>query len=401
MKTGRFYKTGDLGRYNADGTIIYLARRDTQLKIRGQRVDVGEVEHNICLHPSTKRSVGVVPSSGKLKERLVVLVTLHGIPELPASPECLVLIQDDDLKKLAANEVSSIRTIAERNLPRHMVPTLWIPVQSIPLLLSGKINWKLVVKLVENLTKEAYNDMISQTTQSAINKPSSEIGLYLQRLWGLILDIPATNIGVDQSFFSLGGDSVLAMQIISRCRADNVILSIQDIFRLKTIQKLAPRCESVGSKIQVTNGNGADIILQAIAEATLTSYQLTNYEIETIYPCSPMQDHILEIQMRKDPNAWYASFIIEVVPTHGSTIDIMVLAESWQNVVSRHQILRTIFTAPNDEGRRQQVVLKEFQALISQISTDSSEPSVIFDGFKQNIPGTEGPHHNFTVAKSS
>ncbi|KAL7914382.1 hypothetical protein GGI35DRAFT_467491 [Trichoderma velutinum] len=359
LSTGRFYKTGDLARWTSDGSIYYLGRKDVQVKIHGQRIELGEK-----LHQGGGISV----------------------------------IDDADLKSRSQAEVADIIESVKKSLPRHMVPSLWIPVHDVPKLPSGKTNRRFINQWLEEMDQQLHADLTT-SSQSRIVPPKSDMEAMLQRIWGDVLHLDAKNISTDQSFFSLAGDSVLAMQLMARCRAEGVTVKVRDIFQYTTIASLAPRCiQDVGGLNAITDNYMPQTTIIEAEHGDLDFDDMSN--IEAVYPSSPMQSSILAIQ-ETQKNAWFASFIVEAkLPSQHKSTQMEDLAMGWQMVVNRHAVLRTTFRAGKQTGRQYQIVLKEFAAPVSYITDASStDPTSIFN-ISPDIPEYGLPPHHMVFAET-
>lgn len=397
--TGRFYKTGDLARWTSDGSIYYLGRKDAQVKIHGQRIELGEVEYRIAEKAGAafKGVVAAVPSSGRLKQRLVALLSLGD--QTPYQSGGISVIDDVDLKSRVLAEIADISEAVKKSLPRHMVPSLWIPVHDVAKLPSGKTNRRFINKWLEDMDQQLYAELTT-SSQPTIIPPSSDMEAMLQRIWGDILHLDATNISMDQSFFALAGDSVLAMQLMARCRAEGVAVKVRDIFQYTTIASLAPRCtREVSSEYSATESY---LPRTSLIEAEEGDFNLRPdmSNIEAVYPSSPMQQDILNIQ-EIQKNAWFASFIVEAkLPSQYRLSQIADLAEGWQKVVDRHAILRTFFQAGQRTGRYYQVVLKHFTAPVSYTTgASSADPMIIFNP-SPDMPESGLPPHRMVFAET-
>ncbi|KAL9601435.1 MAG: hypothetical protein Q9219_002501 [cf. Caloplaca sp. 3 TL-2023] len=161
----RIYKTGDLVRQNSDGTFDYLGRKDLQVKVRGQRVEIGEVEHHISTYPGIALSMVARPQSGPYGQTLVAIMQLvstsdtkgHG-NDLDHLPNEYVLAADFDRKKL----LSSLRM----TLPNYMVPTHVLVVSKLPLSVSGKIDRKVVDAWLIRTSRPVESTFMSETLTS-------------------------------------------------------------------------------------------------------------------------------------------------------------------------------------------------------------------------------------------
>ncbi|UKZ57179.1 NRPS [Trichoderma virens] len=360
VPVGRFYKTGDLARWTSDGNIYYLGRKDVQVKIHGQRIELGET-----------------------------LYQGGGIS----------VIDDVDLKSRLLAEFADITESVKKSLPRHMVPSLWIPVHNVPKLPSGKTNRRFISQWLEEMSQELHTELTT-SSQPRIVPPNSDMEAMLQRIWGDILHLDSKSISTDQSFFSLAGDSVLAMQLMAHCRAEGVIVKVRDIFQYTTIASLAPRfTREMGELYGVS---GEHMPQKTIIEAEQGDLDLDDVSnIEAVYPSSPMQRSILTIQ-ETQRNAWFASFIVEAeLPTQHRPTQLEDLTMSWQMVVNRHSIVRTAFRTGKHTDRYYQIKLKKFSAPVSYITDASSADHTSIFNVSPNIPEFGLPPHHLVLAEAT
>lgn len=245
----RFYKTGDLVRYNSEqGSLSYVGRKDTQIKFHGQRIEIGEIEHHLSADPSTKHGLILLPKSGPCKQRLIAVISLSdSLPRDTAQSGTVLKLVEGAMKD---SQVEEIRERMSARLPAYMVPTTWICMETLPMLTSGKLDRKSVAKWVEGISLELY----LQITQRAGSKendvaPASEVENKLGYIWSHILNIPHNQIGLDRSFLSLGGDSITAMTCMSQAKKIGLGLAVQDILRCKSLKQLATCVKAVQASI--------------------------------------------------------------------------------------------------------------------------------------------------------
>ncbi|KAH7130267.1 hypothetical protein B0J11DRAFT_429378 [Dendryphion nanum] len=241
--TRRFYKTGDLVKYNEDGTMLYLGRKDSQTKVRGQRLELSEVEHHLMDDPSVQNALASVPKSGPCAKRLVGVVSVQDVAASRAPAEGLLLLPAET----ASFNIAAIRDRVCERLPAYMVPSLWVAVSGFPLMPSGKMDRRRVVQWLEQMDTETYRTI----TTLGLEAPKDEVNdveSKLQAIFANVLNLPAEDIRLNQSFLHLGGDSIAAMQVSSQCRAQGLAITVQDIIRSKSIAVLA-------SKVSISEGD--------------------------------------------------------------------------------------------------------------------------------------------------
>ncbi len=204
------YRTGDLGRYLPDGDIEFLERIDGQVKLRGFRVELGEIENQLLRHEKVK--------------------------------EAVVLVKEDNRKNMilcayivASVEVSlaDLKAHLEEKLPDFMVPANFIILEKFPLTANGKIDYR-------SLPEPQGKTLEGQVKYEA---PRSDVERKLVEIWEEVLG--QKNIGIHDDFFLLGGDSIVTIQVISRMAREGYKVDMRDIFSNPTIEKLAKFAESV------------------------------------------------------------------------------------------------------------------------------------------------------------
>ena len=196
-KTGaRSYATGDYGVYDARGDLVYLGRRDQQIKLRGYRVERGEIEAALATHPTVAQAFVPAPASG---EPLVAYA----------------------VRAAAAARPGELRDWMAARLPDYMLPTEVIPLDRLPLTSSGKVD-------TAALPRPGTSDYVA---------PRDAMETAILAVWQSVLG--TEQIGVTSDFFAVGGDSISAIQIASRLGADGIVTSARDILSEGTVESLA------------------------------------------------------------------------------------------------------------------------------------------------------------------
>jgi long-subunit acyl-CoA synthetase (AMP-forming)/aryl carrier-like protein len=199
----RLYKTGDLGRWKADGNIEYLGRADEQVKIRGYRIELGEIENALQECELVKQAAVLVKQTAEGSKRLVGYVVPEGEYD-----------KDEIVKYL------------NKRLPDHMVPAMWVKMDTLPLTKNGKVDRRALPEVdgSELLSKEYV-------------APRNEMESALAEIWKGLLHID--KVGIHDNFFELGGDSIITIQVLSRARRLGYELKPKDIFIHQTIAGLS------------------------------------------------------------------------------------------------------------------------------------------------------------------
>ncbi len=216
----RLYRTGDLGRWRRDGEIEYLGRVDGEVKLRGMRIDLGEIESVLVSPVGVEEAV--VELSGEGAEQRLVAYVVAGEEGTPSARE--------------------LRRYLRSKLPEHMVPASYVRVEEMPLLPSGKVNRRALAEVGGVVLSE--QGMVAART---------EVEQKLAEMWGEVLKVG--EVGVDQNFFELGRHSLLVLQVMVRIRREfNVELGVRTMFEEPTIAELAIEVEkarAMGTKAQM------------------------------------------------------------------------------------------------------------------------------------------------------
>nr|POF14182.1 nonribosomal peptide synthetase fmpe [Quercus suber] len=217
----RLYKTGDLVRYNEDGTIDYVGRKDVQIKIRGQRVEPGEVEYHIKKLLPIVRQVAVAFDPTPSRSSLVAFICV--IPQRRSS-ECTVLGMTDGLRQTLAALVEKLTA----QLPVYMVPTHYIPVTMIPTTTSGKVDGRFLRGLLAGMTGQDMSAFLTDE-KTEFCAPTTELESSLRSLWSQVLGIRETEIGVNDNFYRFGGDSIKIVTLVDRIKRHHQVTLSRDL----------------------------------------------------------------------------------------------------------------------------------------------------------------------------
>nr|WP_314483498.1 non-ribosomal peptide synthase/polyketide synthase [uncultured Pseudomonas sp.] len=212
----RLYRTGDLVRQRVDGVIEYLGRLDHQVKLRGLRIELGEIEARLVEQPFVREAV-VLVLDGK---QLVAYVVL----EDPASAE---------------EWQTALTAHLQAGLPEYMVPSHWVSLERLPLSPNGKLERKALPRPDLSAVQQGYA------------APTNTLEQRLADIWRHVLGV--AQVGVDDNFFALGGDSIISIQVVSRARQAGIAFSPRDLFQHQTIRSLA-RVAQLSSHSQIDQG---------------------------------------------------------------------------------------------------------------------------------------------------
>ena len=222
---GKLYQTGDIAKFNEDGSIICLGRRDNQVKIRGFRIELGEIESTLLEHSSVKDAVVLVREDEPGDKRIVAYTILS--------------------EEIA---VAALREAAAAKLPYYMLPSSWMLLEKFPLTPNGKID-----RLAFPAPEQNREDVAAQYAA-----PDSEAEERLTQIWADVLKMNPDQIGVYDDFFELGGHSLLATRVITRIRQQlGTSLSLLTFFEGATVSALA-RQVSLANEVNGSNGSNGN-----------------------------------------------------------------------------------------------------------------------------------------------
>ncbi|HEX7047611.1 MAG TPA: amino acid adenylation domain-containing protein, partial [Gammaproteobacteria bacterium] len=281
----RLYRSGDFARRMPNGELCYLGREDDQVKIRGFRIDLGEI-------------VAALRGIDGIADAVVV-------PRKSSHGEARLFAYYTSATARGRKSESELRMQLAKQLPEHMLPAQLINLPEIPVNANNKVDFKALPDPAE-ITKEE--------TQSAGAPRTPGEELFVQ-LWQQVLE--RRDVGRDDDFFGLGGDSILALQLVSRARAAGVDLVPRDVFNHPVLADMAGNVKTVSSR---DLGEEADV------------------EVEGSWTLTPVQHWFFE-QAFDNPDHWNEAFMFRVPPD----TDVDLLERAMLEVVRHHDALHVRF----------------------------------------------------------
>jgi amino acid adenylation domain-containing protein len=323
----KMYCTGDLGRWLSDGNIEIWGRMDDQVKIKGFRVELGEIEKKIKDYPSVKEAVLVARENTENIKELTAYIVTH-----------------------AQLEISSLKKHLTSVLPNYMIPSFFVSLEKLPLTPNGKIDKKGL----------PLPDKVVLTTKSNDERPLNRIEERLVLAFEKALG--RKKIGINDNYFELGGDSIKAIQVVAFLSKENLKIQVRDIFQYPVISDLAEHVtEDIFSIDQKTV---TDIVpltdIQTSFWETLKDNQAINQavinkeNIKDIYPLTPMQQGMLfQALYDEDSLAYFNQFTFPLL----EEINVRIFEDSWNEVLVRYDNLRAVFITKNVK-ESMQIILK-------------------------------------------
>ncbi|MBY7733425.1 non-ribosomal peptide synthetase [Francisella philomiragia] len=281
----RLYQTGDLVRWNLDGNLEYIGRRDNQIKIRGYRVEIQDIEKNILKIP------GVLQ---------VVVLLINRKNQETSDQNILVAyyVSDIEYTNLEISEKLSL------HIPEYMIPKFFIFLESLPTTKNGKLDKSRLEKI----------SLYDVNNNSSIIAPSTQLEHKMYNVWKEILGIK--HFSIKDDFFRVGGDSILSIQVSSKLRKLGYNCSVRDIFKYRTIKSLASFLEQ-----------------NSFHQEYLTEQGILSGEFDLL----PIQEWFFDQNFDYSEH-WNQAFMIKT-----DLLDIQRLELAIEKLSSHHDVLRILF----------------------------------------------------------
>ena len=333
----RIYRTGDICRYTTNGTIEYVGRNDLQVKIRGQRIEMGEVEYQLrrALPETADLAVEIAKSSmNQSQSRLIAFICLKTMvsQELDFALADGVSNSEDSIKALE-DMVPDLKKRLSQSLPEYMVPSLFVAMDFIPRLHSAKTDRKSLRAIARSLPTSS-----KMLVRPEMRLPTSEMGANLRQVWVETFGLDVQEVGMDDHFFHLGGDSITAIRMRLVARQHGVDVTMKDIFDHPVLANLALVARPTGTQAQ--NVDNFELIPKESAEETLhlaaAQCGVSETDIEDIYPAT-MNACYFMLTSEAAPN-WWTTFHTFPLP---ADVDLSKYLECWKSAISTHQNLRS------------------------------------------------------------
>ncbi|KAK6597222.1 hypothetical protein QC760_009075 [Botrytis cinerea] len=351
---GRMYRTGDLVRLMPDDTIEIFGRSDDQTKIRGQRLELGEVSEAVrALLPAGSNVSSLITKHPELSRMQLISFVASNAKAAGIDEKVEML---DTFEQINV----SIRAGCRERLPGYMVPDVVIPINFLPLAaMSGKADVKQLKALFASIPLSHL--LSAEKGQSTGNKTATVRELDEQEI--AVVEIlksvvPATSADFTPStnIFEVGVDSLVAISLSTLMRKAGYTCSVADVLSISTVEELAllPRADTTPEQAAKNKENALKKIARAEAAFRESSLgKKSGMNVETVRPCLPVQEAVVARSLNKEAGALYVNHItFELV----SEIDISKLSQTWKSCATANEILRTCFCQINDDIL--QVVLK-------------------------------------------
>ncbi|TSE02165.1 amino acid adenylation domain-containing protein [Skermania sp. ID1734] len=312
----RLYRTGDVVAWTATGELDYVGRSDFQVKVRGFRIELGEIETALHAVPGVAQAVVLAVHDARLGDRLVAYL----VPE-PGT----------------TLDITAVKTQLGQRLPSYMVPAAWVALEALPLTVNGKLDRKALPAPV-----------FEAKTFRAPATPVEEI------VAGVFADVLGLDrVGVDDDFFELGGNSLLATQVTARVGAAlDTTIAVRVVFEAPTVAGLAAHAESHAGdgRVALTRQDRPERVPLSLAQNRM--WFLNRFDTTSI--------------------AYTIPFAVRL----SGDVDIDALRTAVADVIARHEVLRTVY--PETPDGPVQVILPVEQAHID-VDVEDVDPAGVFE----------------------
>jgi non-ribosomal peptide synthetase component F/aryl carrier-like protein len=390
--TTRLYRTGDLVRYNDDGAIIFISRRDDQVKVNGQRVELGEIESQIreCF-PAASTAVELITLAGQTSRILVAFLQLTDS----------ICSQDPSNAILAIDLSSDINGLEERlreRLPTYMLPKLYIPLIRLSLTVSGKLDRRALREFVHGLPEEQLAALQARSCRQSVKSielPETDVERVIVDCWSRVLSMSKAQIGRYDNFFKMGGDSLAALKLSAETRKEELILTVSDILRNPILHHMA-----TAASFQIELPTHLDVqpfsllpgdLQQSARSLAAVSCNVPADHVEDVYPCTALQEGMMALSASRRGD-YVASYVLELAPE----IDPERWQQAWERTVRIIPVLRTRIAQLGRYGLFQ-IVQRPSQIPWSQV--ESLDVHSYVEKQKMHPPGLGQTLLNFAITK--
>ena len=364
----KMYRTGDRVRLMADGSLEFLGRNDDQTKIRGQRIELGEVSEAVRAGAAKVMKVNIVEAAA--------IVVQH--PTL-ARPQLVAFVAAQDNGRRidgkspeligfpSAGTAEEIRTFCRDTLPAFMVPDHIIRLTSLPLVsISRKVDNKNLKAL---FTKTSFADLTAQSprkSKSPQHRAMSDLEKAVRSVAADVLVVGQENIDVNTNLFRLGLDSLNIISLMIKLQKIGFTSTVSNIMNNSSVEQIAllPRNEHASAASTLADNNHD--LEQRFRAGRDDGFDHSN--MATVRPCIPLQETLIASSLNHEGEALYVNHVILRI---SPDVDPKGLIQAWRTTAEDHEILRTCFR--EFDRRYVQIVLKSSPLSCERINTSSAD----------------------------
>jgi amino acid adenylation domain-containing protein/non-ribosomal peptide synthase protein (TIGR01720 family) len=371
----RFYCTGDLVHYTSAGEMMYLGRKDSQVKVscvltfglkvqyandpqlNGQRIELGEIEHHLKINLPAEAQSAVELVKFTDTKGTKALVAFLCLAEQPAGSVNDAPSAIGELTEELRSTAKQMEQALSNALPAYYVPSMFVPVTTMPMTTSGKLDRKVLRKLAQSIPDDQLH--VYRLAGKSGRQPSGHAEVTLARLWASVLNLGPDSVGADDSFFRLGGDSIGAMRLVTASRKEGIVLTVANIFAHPKLAEMAATAVLLSSDALLDEPEPDTVPFELLPEDSrrhiidfaASECSVFPDAIEDIYPCSQLQEGLIALSS-KEPG----SYVAETIYRLPQDVDIGRFRKAWDKVIAAESILRTRIIYTEDRGFLQVVV---------------------------------------------
>ncbi|CAG8903146.1 unnamed protein product [Penicillium egyptiacum] len=395
--SGRMYKTGDLVRQTTDGSLEFVGRKDDQVKLHGQRVEVGEVEHCINSSCTAIRTAAVECIKIREQNNRVSLVAFIS----PQADEDWGQSLNDQSSEVGRFEsisfpsdqfystIESMETSLRELLPAYMVPSFFVPLADVPLSLSGKVNRRLLRDQFNSWplkTLELYQ--LRRRVVPIEEVPLTVHGREVQEIVGQALNLDPKSIPMNSNFFALGGDSISAMQVSMLARRRGMRLTVADIFTQQTLSRVALKCTTDNGDTSLVSKSRS--LCRELSGSTMKPSHRCEVARNKLPGHLPQEivDNIVEALPATEFQTmtlhnFYSRYLWISLPDE---VNQEHLLNACDQLVQKHSVLRTVFYTSDDKSVVQLTLRKIPISFVHYSNIENLERHCADDSLAMGVP---------------
>ena len=337
---GRLYRTGDFARLLSDGSIHFIGRRDNQIKLRGQRIELGEINSVILGAESVRDCASVILEKDSHKQQNLVA---FWVPAAKTEGQVSAVANDLFEKTRAA-------------LPGYMIPSLLIPIDALPMTENGKIDHGSLRHRFQSMSADDLAKF-SSDFETADEGDLSETERTIAAILSEVTGAGVQDIRRNTSFYHAGLDSISAISFSRKLRDAGIgQLDVSAILRHSSIARLSSVMSITGERKQDISMDGGleGLFGDDFVQQTKADFANAGRSVQKIYPCTPLQEAMLSVDVSGSNSAYFNHLLFEL------RVDAEAFRGVWDQMLERHAILRTCFKATNNtQFAYAQVVLED------------------------------------------
>lgn len=337
---GRLYRSGDIGRLLADDSLVILGREDDQVKLRGQRIELGEINSSVLKCGGVKDAVSMIVKDTTDHDRLVTFW----------SP--IQTLGENYLAATTRQYYEQLQSL----LPTYMIPDTLVHVSSMPLTGQGKIDRRSMLAIYRSLTTSQLQASSRNSDAVQDSEPLSEHEHAIACALSEVLGISVTDVGRNSSFYGLGLDSISAIRLARLIKSQgHLSIEVSAILQNPSIGQVMSATRRLNADRETHHMTHSRGLSGGWQSKLKNQYEGAGYQVDRFLRCTPLQESMITSSTNSPNNAYSNKLVFKVSGRLSS------LRGAWSAAVQRHQLLRTGFAAIHSADTPYvQVVLKEY-----------------------------------------